>query len=1075
MIHWHMLLRAAAAALCWHAVLPVSAQQSSGPPGTPLLVIEQGSHSAPVRRIDVHAERNLAVTASDDRTARVWRLSDGQLLQVLRPLAYGAEVGRLYGAAIHPSRPWVAVGGTTGDRTSGHRIYLFDTDTGAVVSAWDARAGDVRRLAWSADGSVLFAGYAGEHGIRAFDIEGRELLHAPSRQPAFGIAAARNGLVASVSLDGELRTYEAAAGTVRQRQSADLGGRRASGVAVSPDGSRLAVAFADVVDNRASRYVELFDAITLASMGRLPDAQAFGGDLRVVAWSHDGASIYAGGTAYERDLRFPVVRYDVAERRIAQVIPVARDSVTDLVALPQGGVVYSSFDGSWGTIDRTAAVRTHGSTTERVMEPAQLQLSGDATRARWAGGTATLTFAFAGRRAAPATAPAADWRSPQTSFGLFERPSDWNLAGAAPLVAGKRMNLASDERSRALAIAASSRSVFIGTNRALYRLDDKGSTTWRQPVDTEVRAVNTSEDGRIVVTAMADGTLRWWRTSDGTLVLNLLVTRAHQWIAWSPSGYYDAGVGADTLAGWAVGQQPSRAMDFHSLNRFRERYNRPDVIDALLKTLDLNAAAELLARRDMAAKEEAAREAAAREHAARQAELEVQRQATAAQDATRLRAQTQAAADQAQRERAAADEVARRQQAAQDAARREAEIEARRQEAVRVAQVEQQEAQRAAQEARLREDAVRQKKVLEVVKALEVPPSVHAGQAARVRAQSGEVSLPFSITAPDPRAEVKVEVRVNGRPAAPIDLVLPSRLDGSARGVAKLRLNEPESVVEIIARNEYGPSEPLRYTVESLLADPRARPAAGAAQGDLYVLAVGISAYRRPEYRLNLAAKDARDFAAAVNQQEGRLYRRVTARVLTDQAASRADVMRELEWLRGAVGPGDVAMLFVAGHGLNDAAGQYYFLPHDAHHEKLATTGVSQSTIVSTLSRIRGKTLFFVDTCYAGNTVGALSKSGRQAEKLINDLASAENGVVVFASSTGQQESEEKLDWGNGAFTKAVIEGLSGKADFTRAGRVTYAALNLYVSEEVVRLTDGRQRPVFISPRGIPDFALARL
>ena len=101
-------------------------------------------------------------------------------------------------------------------------------------------------------------------------------------------------------------------------------------------------------------------------------------------------------------------------------------------------------------------------------------------------------------------------------------------------------------------------------------------------------------------------------------------------------------------------------------------------------------------------------------------------------------------------------------------------------------------------------------------------------------------------------------------------------------------------------------------------------------------------------------------------------------------------------------------------------------------------------------------------------------KTGK-TEKMMNDLSSSENGVVVFASSTGQEESEEKDEWGNGAFTKAVIEGLSGRADFMRAGRVTFAGLNLFVSEEVVRLTSGRQRPVFISPRGIPDFALARL
>ena len=47
------------------------------------------------------------------------------------------------------------------------------------------------------------------------------------------------------------------------------------------------------------------------------------------------------------------------------------------------------------------------------------------------------------------------------------------------------------------------------------------------------------------------------------------------------------------------------------------------------------------------------------------------------------------------------------------------------------------------------------------------------------------------------------------------------------------------------------------------------------------------------------------------------------------------------------------------------------------------------------------------------------------------------------------------------------------QADYRRTGRVTYAALNLFVCEEVTRLTEGRQRPVFISPRGVPVFAVA--
>jgi uncharacterized caspase-like protein len=81
----------------------------------------------------------------------------------------------------------------------------------------------------------------------------------------------------------------------------------------------------------------------------------------------------------------------------------------------------------------------------------------------------------------------------------------------------------------------------------------------------------------------------------------------------------------------------------------------------------------------------------------------------------------------------------------------------------------------------------------------------------------------------------------------------------------------------------------------------------------------------------------------------------------------------------------------------------------------------------------------------------------------------------VFAASTGRQESIEIESLGNGAFTKALIDGLNGAADFQKRGRVTYKQLDAFVSDEVARITRGRQTPVTNVPVGIPDFEIARL
>ena len=79
----------------------------------------------------------------------------------------------------------------------------------------------------------------------------------------------------------------------------------------------------------------------------------------------------------------------------------------------------------------------------------------------------------------------------------------------------------------------------------------------------------------------------------------------------------------------------------------------------------------------------------------------------------------------------------------------------------------------------------------------------------------------------------------------------------------------------------------------------------------------------------------------------------------------------------------------------------------------------------------------------------------------------------LFASSTGRQYSMESKEWNNGAFTKALVEGLLGQAAVGQTGRITHKMLDFYVAERVKALTKGQQTPVNTSPQGVPDFPIA--
>ena len=69
----------------------------------------------------------------------------------------------------------------------------------------------------------------------------------------------------------------------------------------------------------------------------------------------------------------------------------------------------------------------------------------------------------------------------------------------------------------------------------------------------------------------------------------------------------------------------------------------------------------------------------------------------------------------------------------------------------------------------------------------------------------------------------------------------------------------------------------------------------------------------------------------------------------------------------------------------------------------------------------------------------------------------------------------ENSERGNGPFTKGLVEGIRGKANYGGTGRITVNMLDLYVSERVKELTRGEQTPVTVKPPNVPDFPLALL
>src|SRR5262249_14366031 len=153
--------------------------------------------------LDVDGAGRLLVTASDDKSARLWSLTDGRLLRVLRPPIGGGNEGKLYTAALTPDGTLVAVAGSTGDEWDDHSgIYIFDTTSGRMVRRIPGLPKVVEKLAITSDGSRIAAVTYSE-GVRVFSLRDGAMIAGDTdySREAFGVAYAPDGKLATSSYD----------------------------------------------------------------------------------------------------------------------------------------------------------------------------------------------------------------------------------------------------------------------------------------------------------------------------------------------------------------------------------------------------------------------------------------------------------------------------------------------------------------------------------------------------------------------------------------------------------------------------------------------------------------------------------------------------------------------------------------------------------------------------------------------------------------------------------------------------------------------------------------------------------
>ena len=169
------------------------------------------------------------------------------------------------------------------------------------------------------------------------------------------------------------------------------------------------------------------------------------------------------------------------------------------------------------------------------------------------------------------------------------------------------------------------------------------------------------------------------------------------------------------------------------------------------------------------------------------------------------------------------------------------------------------------------------------------------------------------------------------------------------------------------------------------------------------------------------------------------LFKDVEAKLILDRQANRRDILEALGWLKSRAKPGDVAVVFYAGHGLV-ALDQFYLAPGDFNRHKPAETGIS-ADVLKDLLQIPCDTLLLLDACYAGRFDADKKRPlPEAADRAVRELVYDE-GMVVMCGANKEQEAGEEENGKHGYFTQALLDGLGGEAKPDEDGMIDISAL----------------------------------
>ena len=575
------------------------------------LMLDTGGHMALIRGVAFTPDGNFIVSTGDDKVIRVWDWRQGKTVRTIRGVAGAGEEGKIIALALSPDGKTLAAAGwfdkTTATVPCCGDIRIYDFATGELKGLLKGHIGVVGTLSFSPDGKRLVSG-AGlgdltaiiwdiasgrslstltghtaeiygvaftpdgarvvtashDHTLRLWSVPDGKLITSLEghKDLVWSVAVSRkDGTIASGSQDGELRLWDGKTGKhlkVLANQGTTVGA-----LAFSPDGTRLL--------STCGQRLPCLDHVWDVESGReIATHQIDDGIVIAAAVSPDGRLAATGGG-------------DRREIHVWDMATGARVDGADGQPVRLGGTGTTGWaagfspDGrhiGWGV---TFDYKNH---SERG--PIELMLSLPGKNESLGRPERTEGTPLSGQ----------NWVRSATTFGpysLSHRGGGHYGYDAILDIAKDKATIASIERGPtdgyqhlSYTFTPDGETIISGGSGGVltaYLLQGQTVVGRYNGHEGEVWAVAPSADGKLLVSASFDQTVRLWNLKTRELIVTLFYGKDGEWVMWTPQGYYTGSPGTDKIVGWQINKGPDKAADYVRADQLRVHLNRPDIVE----------------------------------------------------------------------------------------------------------------------------------------------------------------------------------------------------------------------------------------------------------------------------------------------------------------------------------------------------------------------------------------------------------------------------------------------------------------------------------------------------------------